>query len=58
MNLPLQAPPVSRQVSQSKFDANHVTGSGIPCTLCKLACDRLSGIAKQLCLLACNKTVC
>jgi len=58
MNLPLQAPPVSRQASTHHYTAGHIAGSGIACTICRAACDQLGGIAKQLCLAACDRTVC
>jgi len=35
-----------------------VDASGLPCTLCKMGCSALSGIAQQLCLSACDITVC
>lgn len=58
MNLPLQAPPVNRYVTHSRYDAAQVTASNIGCTICRTLCDQLGGIPKQLCLLACDKTVC
>lgn len=58
MNLPLQAPPVSRQASVHHYNAAHIASSDIACTICRAACDQLGGIARQLCLLACDRTVC
>jgi hypothetical protein len=59
MNLPRQVAPVMRSHSLATFTGGGVAASnGIACTLCKLACSKLSGIAQQLCLLACDKTVC
>ncbi len=57
MKIPTQAKPVQRGVSTSAFQSN-MTPSGIPCTLCKAACNSLSGMAKTLCILACDNTVC
>jgi hypothetical protein len=59
MNLPHQAAPVRRQVSESKFEAGRVTASnGVACQLCMAACDQLGGTAKTLRRLACQHTVC
>ncbi|MBW3507774.1 MULTISPECIES: hypothetical protein [Janthinobacterium] len=56
-NLPLQAKAVQRSPSISAISQG-VAPSGITCTLCKAACGALSGTAQQLCLMACNATVC
>lgn len=59
MNLPLKARPVARGYSIAAFGGDQVGPSqGIACTLCKAACSKLSGIAHQLCVLACDHTVC
>lgn len=59
MNLPVQALPVRRDASTSRYNASAVAASDGPaCTVCKLACNTLGGFAKTLCLMACDKTVC
>ncbi len=59
MNLPHQAVPVPRHVSETKFEAGRVTASnGIACQLCMAACDQLSGMSRTLCQLAYQHTVC
>jgi len=59
MRLPKQAEPVSHVRSSANAYVGRVGPSGEPeCTLCKIACDQLSGVARQLCLLACQQTVC
>jgi hypothetical protein len=57
MRLPNQSEPVARTTSVARLK-NGVTPSGIVCDLCMTACNQLNGIAKQLCQLACQKTVC
>lgn len=57
MRIPMQSMPVGNQLNYNAT-TNGVDESGIACTLCKLACNALSGTAKTLCLLACDKTVC
>ncbi len=57
MRMPNQTPPVARGISTGP--AKNGTGpSSIPCDLCMAACNQLSGIAKTLCVMACNATVC
>jgi hypothetical protein len=59
MHLPHQSAPVQRNVSPAAIRNNGLTASqSIPCQLCMMACDHLSGIAKTLCQLACQHTVC
>jgi hypothetical protein len=57
MRLPKQSKPVARSVSSSPAKVG-VAPSSIPCDLCMAACNQLSGIAKTLCVMACNATVC
>ena len=57
MKLPTQTAPVSRTASGTTAQSQ-IVASGIPCMVCKAGCDLLSGTAKTLCLLACDKTVC
>ena len=58
MKFPNQARPVARGYNRSLDRSAGVNPSGIVCDLCKTACNELSGIAKTLCLLACDNTVC
>ena len=59
MVLPKQSPPVARQVSHAAMlKAGIGASQSIPCQLCHAACDQLGGIAKTLCNLACDNTVC
>jgi hypothetical protein len=58
MHLPKQSAPVRRQPSQAKLDGDQIGPSNIACNICMTACDQLGGIAKSLCILACQKTVC
>jgi len=57
MRIPMQSMPVGNQLNYNAT-TNGVNESGLPCTLCRLACNQLSGIKKTLCNLACDKTVC
>jgi hypothetical protein len=58
MRLPKQSRPVMRTVSAARQRAK-VAPSGEPaCTLCRLACSALPPLASQLCMLACDNTVC
>jgi hypothetical protein len=57
MRIPSQAAPISRNVSITpSLDA--ISPSDLGCSLCMLACDQLDGIAKTLCQIACQETVC
>jgi hypothetical protein len=58
MRMPTQSPPVERRVSASALRQGGLAASGIACDLCMAGCNELSGIAKTLCQLACQKTVC
>ncbi len=58
MRLPKQAAPVLRNVSAARFNAERVAAAGIACDICMAGCNLLSGIAKTLCIMACNATVC
>jgi hypothetical protein len=55
--MPRQHMPVTRAGASTRSVAG-VQPSDLLCDLCRFGCDRLSGIAKQLCLIACNETVC
>ena len=57
MFMPRQAKPVLRARSP-RAPRSGVTPSDFDCQLCRLACNALSGRAKELCLLACEATVC
>ena len=58
MHLPRQSAPVQRHLSTSAIRNNGIASQSIPCDICMMACDHLSGIAKTLCQLACQNTVC
>ena len=58
MHIPLQAPPVRRHAGTAHYDAGRIVSSNIACTICRTACNALGGLARQLCLEACNRTVC
>lgn len=59
MRLPKQSPAVQRRaVPGSRLRQGGVEPSGIACTLCKMACDHLGGMAQQLCMIACNAGPC
>jgi hypothetical protein len=57
MLMPRQAKPVMRARNSAAFKSG-VYPSSIECDICRLACNALSGAAKDACLLACNVTVC
>jgi hypothetical protein len=58
MRLPKQAPPVQRNVSTARYNAERVAAADIVCDICLAGCDLLSGFAKTLCQAACQATVC
>jgi hypothetical protein len=58
MRMPIQSTPVSRGVSTTAMRDAVAPSGGIACDLCMAACDHLSGIPKTLCRLACSRTVC
>ncbi|WP_170110358.1 hypothetical protein [Flavilitoribacter nigricans] len=57
MNLPKQAVPVQK-ASKVNYRSNGMQLSSIPCDICMAGCSMLTGIAKTLCIAACNATVC
>ncbi len=61
MNLPIQAQPVMRNVSTAAFTAAMEASSiisSIGCPIACAGCDRLSGIAKTICLAAARAAGC
>jgi len=58
MHLPKQSAPVRRRPSETKLAGDQIGPSNIACDICMAGCNLLSGIAKSLCILACQKTVC
>ena len=57
--LPNQSAPVMRSnLGINSQNQNGVGPSGLACTICKTACNALSGIKKTACLFACDHTVC
>jgi hypothetical protein len=58
MRLPTQATPISRSVTAAPL-RRAVLPSGIACTLCHAACDRIGdSTLRAACNLACDNTVC
>ena len=49
---------VKHRAPQQSFRGAVGTSESIPCMLCMAACNQLGGIAKSLCQMACNATVC
>lgn len=43
---------------KSRGELRSVQPSNIACDICKAGCSLLSGVAKTLCLAACEATVC
>ena len=58
MRLPNQSVPVMRSAGSSPARTGIGMSQSVPCQLCMAACNQLGGIAKTLCILACNATVC
>ncbi|WMX14700.1 hypothetical protein [Aureispira sp. CCB-E] len=57
MKTPMQSMPIGIKTNYNT-SSKGITTSGIACTLCKTACQVLPIGARQLCELACDKTVC
>lgn len=58
MRMPNQSLPVNRGTGAAAV-RSALTPSGEPaCSLCKMACSKLSGIPQMLCNMACDHTVC
>lgn len=58
MKMPIQSPPVQRNVSTARLTKSGIEASGIACTICHAGCSALPEPAKSLCNLACDHTVC
>ena len=58
MFMPRQAKPIARNGRTSRLGAGVVPSDSIGCSLCKVACQALPPIAKEACLIACDKFAC
>ncbi len=65
MRVPIQSSPVSRGISTQAItqaiEAPGVTASGIACTICNAACNRLPswpGFIRRGCRAVCSRTAC
>ncbi len=56
MHLPLQTQPVTRQAGSAQMSGG-VTAQNA-CSVCKVACNALTGNARIRCIKLCDATVC